>query len=60
MAVQQRKKSKQQVRQRKSANRYKGIEVGKCTKCGAPALPHRTCLKCGTYKGKQVLDVTVD
>ena len=60
MAVQQCKKSKQKIRQRRSANRYKGLEVGKCTKCGAPAMPHRACKKCGSYKGKQVLDVSVD
>jgi large subunit ribosomal protein L32 len=60
MAVQQRKKSKQQCRQRHAANRYKGLQTNKCSKCSAPVLPHRACGKCGSYKGKQVLDVKVD
>lgn len=60
MAVQQRKKSKQQCRQRHSANSYKGLQTNKCSKCGAAVMPHRACNKCGNYKGKQVLDVTVD
>ena len=60
MAVQQNKKSKQKCRQRVAANRYKGVEVGKCSHCGAPVLPHRVCQSCGYYKGKQILDISVD
>ena len=46
------------VRSRKAANRYKGVQVTKCTECGAPLAPHRACKACGTYKGKQVLTVS--
>ncbi len=60
MAVQQNKKSKQKVRQRQAANRYKGVQPGKCSHCGAPVIPHRVCEECGYYKDKQILDVTVD
>ena len=28
----------------------------KCDKCGETVMPHRACAKCGTYKGRQVLD----
>lgn len=28
-----------------------------CAKCGETLLPHRACAKCGTYKGRQVLNV---
>ena len=44
MAVQQCKKSKMRVRQRKAQIRYRGLE------------PH-TCTNCGFYNGKQVLQV---
>ncbi len=28
-----------------------------CQKCGEAHLRHRACLNCGTYKGRQVIDV---
>ncbi|MFH1783910.1 MAG: 50S ribosomal protein L32 [bacterium] len=32
-----------------------GISV--CPQCKEPRLPHRACLKCGYYNGKQVIKV---
>lgn len=29
-----------------------------CPKCQAPILTHRVCPKCGTYKGKEMVDTT--
>ncbi len=29
----------------------------KCPKCGKATLPHRACANCGSYKGRQVIDV---
>lgn len=55
MALQQSKMSKQKKRQRKAANRYKGIQTSVCPACGAARLPHRICTKCGTYAGRQVV-----
>jgi len=28
-----------------------------CPKCGKSVLPHTICLNCGTYKGREVIDV---
>jgi large subunit ribosomal protein L32 len=28
-----------------------------CAKCGQPNLPHRVCFNCGTYAGREVIDV---
>ena len=57
MAVPKRKTSKMKKRMRKAANRYKGVQATFCPACNAPAVPHRVCKACGTYKGKQVISV---
>lgn len=28
-----------------------------CSECKSPVLPHHICQVCGTYKGKQILEV---
>jgi large subunit ribosomal protein L32 len=60
MAVQQSKVSKRVVRQRKSANKYKGQQTGACPNCGATRIPHRVCAACGFYNGRQVLSATAE
>ncbi len=42
---------------RRSHHALTGPRLSKCAKCGAPHLRHRACLTCGTYRGKQVVDV---
>ncbi|TAN33620.1 50S ribosomal protein L32 [Patescibacteria group bacterium] len=34
------------------------VNAQKCPKCGTAILPHRVCAFCGTYKGRQVIDVS--
>lgn len=34
--------------------------LSQCPKCHEAVLPHRACANCGTYKGRQVLNVTRD
>jgi large subunit ribosomal protein L32 len=31
--------------------------VNTCPKCGEAKASHRVCAKCGTYEGRQVLEV---
>jgi large subunit ribosomal protein L32 len=31
-----------------------------CPQCEEPKLPHRVCMKCGYYNGKEVLAVASD
>ena len=31
--------------------------VSACRQCGAPVRPHMACAECGTYRGRQVIDV---
>ncbi len=33
------------------------INATKCPNCGTPVLPHNACPKCGTYRGRKVMDV---
>ncbi|HAT03664.1 MAG TPA: 50S ribosomal protein L32 [Candidatus Magasanikbacteria bacterium] len=42
---------------RRSHHALKKIVTKKCEKCGEPTLPHRACATCGTYKGKQTVNV---
>jgi len=57
MGVPKRKMSKMKVRSRKAANRYEGVQVYRCSVCSEPTQPHRACAACGSYKGKQVINV---
>ncbi len=29
-------------------------QLSKCTHCGAEKIPHRVCLACGYYRGREV------
>ncbi|MEK7136347.1 MAG: 50S ribosomal protein L32 [Patescibacteria group bacterium] len=42
---------------RRSHHALTGPRLSKCPKCEAPHLRHRACLNCGTYRGKEVVDV---
>lgn len=55
MAVQQKKVSRSQKRRRASHSALTPVKSIACPECGAPKLPHRVCLECGTYAGRQVL-----
>ncbi|NLJ80600.1 MAG: 50S ribosomal protein L32 [Firmicutes bacterium] len=58
MAVPKRKHSKARTRSRKANwKRIKIMGSVACPNCHEPKLPHRVCLNCGTYKGRQVLTV---
>lgn len=54
MAVPKKKTSKSKKRMRRSHDRIPVPTVIYC-ECGEPALPHRICDACGTYKGRQFL-----
>ena len=57
MAVPKRKSSKQKIRQRKASHKKKLPGLSVCPECGEPKQPHRVCLSCGFYKGRQALPV---
>ncbi|MEG1597118.1 MAG: 50S ribosomal protein L32 [Bacilli bacterium] len=59
MAVPFRKVSKTRKRMRRAHNALTVNTVVKCNVCGEMLKPHRVCPKCGSYKGKTVIDVKV-
>ena len=58
MGVPKRKVSKMRLRTRKAANRWHAPSLGKCPTCDAPVHSHTVCPSCGSYRNRQILDVT--
>lgn len=49
--------TKSRRNKRRSHHALKAQVLGVCAKCGQSVLPHQVCLKCGTFKGREVIDV---
>lgn len=58
MAVPKQKRSRSRTHH-KRAKTYRAISVTveKCPNCGEYKMPHRVCLHCGYYNGRQVLEI---
>lgn len=59
MGVPKRKTSKMRLRTRKAANRWRAPQLSSCSQCGEKVLPHTACRKCGYYKNRHVLTLSV-
>ena len=57
MAVPKRKTSRSNTRHRRSQWKAVRPTVVTCKQCRQPSLPHTACPTCGTYAGRQVLEV---
>jgi len=57
MALPKKRHTKAARNQRRSHHALKKINLFYCAKCKEPILPHRACLKCGTYASRQVLEI---
>ena len=60
MAVPKKRTSKARRDKRRSQWMRKSTEQinpYRCPECGAAVLPHHACPKCGTYRGRKVLEV---
>lgn len=56
MAVPKRRVSKaRRDKRRSNVWKLKAPAFSKCPQCGELKLPHRVCLNCGFYKGKEVI-----
>jgi len=52
-----RRHSKQRTAKRRSHDFLTATVTSECPHCHERKLPHRACSKCGTYKGREVLEV---
>jgi len=59
MAMPKHKTSKSRRDMRKSQNlKVKTPSLSKCPQCNEPKLPHRVCIHCGHYKGKEIVKMS--
>jgi large subunit ribosomal protein L32 len=45
------------TKNRRSHHGLKGVRMSTCGKCGEAHVRHKICLNCGTYKGREYVDV---
>jgi large subunit ribosomal protein L32 len=57
MAVPKKKMSRSRTRRRKAGWKVQAPATVTCQRCGSQHLPHRVCSECGTYDGREVLEV---
>jgi large subunit ribosomal protein L32 len=57
MAVPKRKKSRSRTASRRAQWKLGMPAKAECPQCHSPKLPHRACPHCGTYNGREVLEV---
>jgi len=52
--------TKSRRNKRRSHHALKKLNLIPCFKCGQPVLSHHACLNCGTYAGREVIDVLAE
>ena len=57
MAVPKQRKSRSRRDQRRSHDALSPTAQSRCPQCEAPKLPHRVCPSCGSYRGREVVQV---
>lgn len=56
MAVPKRRQSKGRRDKRRASNmKIEGANTSTCPQCKQPKLPHRVCIQCGFYKGREIV-----
>ncbi len=56
-ALPKRKVSKSRAGKRLSHIARKPPALGLCPQCNSPKLPHHACPTCGTYNGREVINI---
>ena len=52
-----RRHSNRRTAQRRAHDFLTPVALAECPKCGEKKIPHRICPYCGTYKGREVIEV---
>jgi len=59
-AVPKRRISNGRRKRRRSHHALTAPRLVLCPKCKEPMLPHRACPSCGTYRGREVIQIKED
>ncbi|MCS6951240.1 MAG: 50S ribosomal protein L32 [Bryobacterales bacterium] len=57
MANPKRRHSQRRTNNRRAHDALRAAGLTECPNCHEPKLPHRVCPHCGTYKGREVIEV---
>lgn len=57
MAVPKHKTSRSRRNKRRANHRVSAPHIVECPQCHSPKLPHTVCLNCGTYRGRQIIEI---
>lgn len=57
MSVPKKRRTKSSAGKRRSHHSINKINLKKCPKCGQAIEPHKACLFCGSYKGREVIKI---
>ncbi len=61
MPVPKQRHNRSRTRRRRDGHRpHKTTELVECSSCKKEIIPHAICKYCGSYKGKEYVDVTKD
>lgn len=52
-----RKISKSRGKNRRSHWKLRAVQLDTCPRCGALVRPYHVCLACGTYRGRQAIEI---
>ena len=57
MAVPKRRTSRSKKGSRRAHHFRTPVQVQYCPRCNEPVLPHRVCPNCGSYQGREVVNM---
>ena len=57
MPVPKKRHSNTRTNKRRANWKLQPVNLGSCSQCGAPVLPHYACGSCGTYQGRAVIKI---